>query len=203
MILEPKEETMKRAALYGRVSTGEQNEGMQVADMLAVCELRHWKPTPFLDHGFSGSKESRPALDRMMAEVRRGQFEYVMVWKFDRFARSLRQLILALDEFDALGVGFVSVRDQIDTTTANGRLMYHITGAFAEFERAIIQERVRAGLAHARANGKHLGRPRVFVDAAYIRKRRKQGVPWGEIASEMKVSRATCVRALRIVSKGL
>ena len=174
---------------------------MQVRDMLASCELRQWKPTPFLDHGFSGAKESRPALDRMMAEVRCGRFDFVMVWKFDRFARSLRQLILALDEFDALGVGFVSVRDQIDTTTANGRLMYHITGAFAEFERAIIRERVKAGLAHARAKGKQLGRPRAFVDASYIRKRRRQGTPWNVIAAEMKVSRATCVRALQNVSK--
>jgi DNA invertase Pin-like site-specific DNA recombinase len=189
---------MKRAALYGRVSTGEQDEGMQVAEMIQRCEVRTWQPTPFLDHGISGSKEKRPALDRMMAEVRRGKFDVVMVYKFDRFARSLRHLILALEEFQALGVAFVSVRDDVDTTTATGRLMFHIIGAFAEFEREVIRERVKSGIAHVRAKGRSWGRPRAEVSADEIARLRAQGCSWAEIASGTGVSKDTCRRiALR------
>jgi DNA invertase Pin-like site-specific DNA recombinase len=192
---------MKRAALYGRVSTEEQDEGMQIREMRERCQSRQWDAMEFIDHGISGGKENRPALDEMMKQVRRGKFEVVMVYKFDRFARSLRQLILALEEFDALGVAFVSLHDDVDTTTPSGRLMFHMIGAFAEFERACIRERVKSGLAHARANGKHLGRPRAFVDAAYIRKRRGQGTAWDVIARELKVSKETCRRALQNASK--
>jgi DNA invertase Pin-like site-specific DNA recombinase len=194
---------MKRAALYGRVSTGEQNEGMQIREMRERCQARSWEAFEFLDHGISGAKESRPALDEMMKQIRRGKFAVVMVYKFDRFARSLRQLILALAEFDALGVAFVSVHDDLDTTTPSGRLMFHMIGAFAEFERACIRERVLSGVAHARAKGVTLGRPRAFVDVSYIRKRRQQGTAWGAIARELKVSRATCQRALQNASKAL
>jgi DNA invertase Pin-like site-specific DNA recombinase len=208
---------MKRAALYGRVSTGEQNEGMQVREMLDSCEQRTWKPTPFLDHGVSGSKEKRPALDRMMAEVRRGKFDVVMVYKFDRFARSLRHLILALEEFQALGVEFVSVRDQVDTTTAAGRLMFQIIGAFAEFEREVIRERVKSGMANRQStlretgwfvsNKGHrrtsLGRPRVVADVATIRKLRDQRCSWAEISQALGVSKDTARRAFLRGAKGL
>jgi len=142
---------MKRAALYARVSTGEQDEGMQIRDMATEAEHRGWEHTIFPEPGVSGSKEKRPVLDRMMADVRRRKFDVVMVWKFDRFARSLRHLVNALEEFHELGVEFVSVKDQVDTTTAAGRLMFQIIGAFAEFERECIRERVRSGIANARA----------------------------------------------------
>jgi len=204
---------MKRAALYGRVSTGEQDEGMQVREMLDSCELRKWKPTPFLDHGVSGSKEKRPGLDRLMAEVRRGRFDVVMVYKFDRFARSLRHLILALDEFKALGVEFVSLRDQIDTTTAAGMFMYQIIGAVAQFELAMIRERVKSGVDDrqkqlqdhgyfiAKKTGRRCtkwGRPRVEANAAEIVKLRANGCSWAEIASGLGISKDTCRRvALR------
>jgi len=192
----------KRAALYARVSTGEQDEGMQVREMVQEAEARGWSVEIFPESGVSGSKEKRPVLDRMMAEVRRRKFDVVMVWKFDRFARSLRHLIIALEEFDVLGVEFVSVRDRIDTTTAQGRLMFQIIGAFAEFEREVIRERVRSGIDNARAKGSRLGRPRVFVDVDYIRKRRAMGASWDAIAVEMKVSRESCRRALLGAAKG-
>jgi len=191
---------MKRAALYARVSTGEQDEGMQVREMTEEASNRGWEPTVFPD-SMSGAKENRPGLDRMMTEVRRRKFDVVMVYKFDRFARSLRHLILALEEFNALGVEFVSVRDKLDTTTAGGRLMFHMIGAFAEFERAVIAERVKSGIAHARANGKRWGRPRANVDPVYIRQQRALGVPWPMIADELRVSVETCRRALLQATK--
>jgi DNA invertase Pin-like site-specific DNA recombinase len=185
---------MKRAALYARVSTGEQDEGMQVREMMAGSDLRGWQQTRFLDHGFSGAKEKRPALDQMMNEVRRGKFDVVMVWKFDRFARSLRHLIMALDEFNALGVEFVSVRDHVDTTTAAGRLMFQVIGAFAEFEREVIRERVKSGIAHARANGAGWGRPRVGVDLAQISERRARGESWATISAALGIGKDSCRR---------
>jgi DNA invertase Pin-like site-specific DNA recombinase len=189
---------MKRAALYARVSTGEQDEGMQLREMTQEAEVRGWHPTVFPEPGVSGAKESRPVLDRMMAEVRRRKFDIVMVYKFDRFARSLRHLIMALEEFEALGVEFISVRDRVDTTTPSGRLMFQIIGAFAEFERAVIRERVKSGIAHVRAKGQRWGRPRAEVNADEIARLRAQGCSWAEIASGTGVSKDTCRRiALR------
>lgn len=185
---------MKRAALYARVSTGEQDEGMQVREMTEGAERRGWEITIFPEPGVSGSKEKRPVLDRMMAEVRRGKFDAVMVYKFDRFARSLRHLILALDEFNALGVEFVSMRDQVDTATPAGRLMFQIIGAFAEFEREVIRERVKSGIAHVRANGRGWGRPRVGFDITQVSERRARGESWATIAAAVGVSKDTCRR---------
>jgi len=182
----------KRAALYARVSTGEQDEGMQVREMIDEAARRGWAAETFPEPGVSGAKEKRPVLDRMMAEVRRRKFDVVMVWKFDRFARSLRHLILALEEFNSLGVEFVSVKDRVDTTSPQGRLMFQIIGAFAEFEREMIVQRVKSGIANARANGHGWGRPRAEVDVAQIRERRARGESWDAIGQALGVSRETC-----------
>lgn len=142
-----------KAFLYARVSTGDQSEGMQLREMQEFATSRGWEQELFPDVGVSGTKESRPELDRMMALVRRRRCDIVLVYKFDRFARSLRQLLNALEEFDALGIAFVSLHDHVDTTTPTGRLMFQIVGAFGEFERSIIRARVKSGMAHAKAAG--------------------------------------------------
>ena len=131
----------------------------------------------FTDRGVSGSRESRPELDRLMADACRRRFDAVLVWKIDRFGRSLRHLVNSLEELGALGISFVSLRDNLDLSTPSGRLMFQIIGAMAEFERALIQKRIRAGLRNARAKGKRLGRPRVAVDAAKIASLRAGRLP--------------------------
>ena len=168
-----------RVALYARVSTlNNQDPEMQ------LCELREYagrrggrssrsSPT----RACPGCKESRPALNRLMSDACRRRFDAVLVWKIDRFGRSLKHLVNALAELAALGVAFISLRDNLDLSTPSGRLMFQIIGAMAEFERALIQERVRAGLRNARAKGRRLGRPRVIVDATRIASLRAQGRP--------------------------
>src|SRR5271169_1528914 len=125
-----------------------------------------------------GSKDSRPALNRLMADAGLRKFDTVLVWKLDRFGRSLRHLINALAELEARGIAFVSLRDNLDLGTPSGRLMFQIIGAMAEFERALIQERVKAGLRHARSKGKRLGRPTIVVDRSRIASLRAQGRGW-------------------------
>ena len=162
------------AFLYGRVSTGEQDAGMQLREMTEHAAARNWTAEVFTD-SMSGAKDRRPGLDRMMALARRRKCDVILVYKFDRFARSLSHLLRALDEFNSLNIAFVSLHDHLDTTTATGRLMFQIVGAFAEFEREIIRERVRSSLAHARAQGVRLGRPRLSVDLEQIALLRAQG----------------------------
>jgi DNA invertase Pin-like site-specific DNA recombinase len=183
------------AFLYGRVSTGEQNEGMQVREMRELAERRNWQVEMFVDAGYSGAKESRPELDRMMGLVRRGKCDVVLVYRFDRFARSTRQLVNALDEFRALGVQFISVHESIDTTTPMGKFAFTVFAGIAEFEREIIRERVRSGVAHARSKGVRLGRPRGDVDVEKIALLRTQNVPWREIGKRLGVSHTQAIRA--------
>lgn len=175
-----------RVALYSRVSTSEQNAAMQVEELRAYCKRREWEiAEEFTDAGVSGSKESRPALNRLLADAKRRKFEAVLVYRYDRFARSLRQLVNALSEFDALGIHFVSLHEGVDTSTPNGRLVFGIFASIAEFERELIRSRVRSGLAAARAKGKKLGRPRMLVDASQIGHLRAQGRTVREIAAEL------------------
>lgn len=150
-----------RAAIYSRVSTGEQDPTNQLFELRRYCEARGWTiAREFVDHGVSGAKESRPALDEMLRAAKRRRVDGVVVWKLDRLGRNLRHLILTLDELACLGVAFVSLGEGIDTATAAGRLQLHILGAIAEFERGRIAERVRIGLERARREGQRLGRPR-------------------------------------------
>jgi len=146
-----------RVALYARVSTLNHNQDpeLQLAELREYATRRGWAiAEEFVDRGVSGSKESRPALNRLMADAHRRRFDAVLVWKIDRFGRSLKHLVNALAELDARGVAFVSMRDNLDLTTPSGRLMFQIIGAMAEFERSLIQERVRAGLRNARARAR-------------------------------------------------
>ncbi|MGE5082321.1 MAG: recombinase family protein [Acidobacteriota bacterium] len=187
-----------RVALYARVCTlNNQDPEMQLSELREYAAHRGWQIVEeFTDQGVSGCKESRPALNRLMADACRRRFDAILVWKIDRFGRSLKHLVNALAELAALGVAFISLRDNLDLSTPSGRLMFQIIGAMAEFERALIQERVRAGLRNARSKGKKLGRPRVTVDASKIASLRAQGRSWGEIVEEMGIGKGTAQRAL-------
>jgi DNA invertase Pin-like site-specific DNA recombinase len=193
-----------RVALYARVSTsnGQQDPEMQLRELREYAERRGWKiADTYIDSGVSGSKDSRPALNRLMADAKQRRIDAVLVWKLDRFGRSLRHLVNALAEIEALGIAFVSLRDNLDLTTPSGRLMFQIIGAMAEFERALIQERVRAGLRNARAKGKRLGRPRVFVSESKVAALRASGASWRAIAQELGVGMGTVYRAIAARSK--
>ena len=184
-----------RAAIYARVSTLDQHVENQLQELRTYCERRGWTATEFIDHGVSGAKERRPALDEMLKAAKRRKFDVLIVWRLDRLGRNLRHLILLLDELHALGVAFVSLAEGIDATTPAGRLQLHVLGAIAEFERARIQERVIAGLARARAQGTRLGRPRRDVPGAGLAVVAEKSL--NEAASELGVSRSTLQRRLR------
>jgi len=186
-----------RAFLYARVSTGDQKEGMQVAELEEFAKRRGWQTELFTDAGWSGAKQSRPSLDRMMALVRKRQCDVVLVYRYDRFARSLHHLVSSLAEFDSLGVQFVSLHEGVDTSTPNGRLIFHIFASIAEFERELIRERVKSGVAHARAQGIRLGRPRADADPAKIALLRDEGMTLRAIAGRLELSHATVARALK------
>jgi len=187
-----------QVALYARVSTlNNQDPEMQLAELREYAERRGWQIVEELtDQGVSGCKESRPALNRLMSDACRRRFDAVLVWKIDRFGRSPKHLLNALAELAALGVAFVSLRDNLDLSTPSGRLIFQIISAMAEFERALIQERVRAGLRNARANGRQLGRPRVIVDASRVASLREEGRSWSQITAEMRIGKGTAQRAL-------
>lgn len=149
----------------------------------------------YVDQGVSGSKESRPALNRLMSDAQRCRFDAVLVWKIDRFGRSLKHLVNSLADLSAYGISFISLRDNLDLSTPSGRLMFQIIGAMAEFERALIQERVRAGLRNAKAKGKRIGRPRLVVDSARVLQLRAQGRSWRDISAYLKLGLGTVYRA--------
>ena len=169
---------------------------MQTRELAEYCERRGWQvATEYVDVGISGSKEKRPQLDKLMADAHQRRFDAVIVWKFDRFARSVSHLLRALETFQALGVHFVSLSESLDTSTPAGKMVFTVLGAVAELERSLIVERVKAGLTAARAKGKRLGRPRCVVDASRIAQLRAQGRSWRKIARVMQCSAKTCRRA--------
>ena len=190
---------MKRAAIYARVSTHNgQNPEMQLNEVRAYCQCRQWEVADeYVDTGISGSKEHRPALDHLLSDCRKRWVDAVVVYRYDRFARSVRQLVNALEEFRSLGIDFVSLHEGVDTSTPNGRLVFGIFASIAEFERELIRDRVRSGLAAAKARGRQLGRPRVAVDESRIAELRAQGRGWKAIASELGLGVGTILRAAR------
>ena len=190
--------TIARVALYARVSTlNGQDPEMQLSELREYAARREWTITSeYVDQGVSGSKESRPQLNQLMADAHQRKFDAVLVWKIDRFGRSLKHLVNALADLCAYGVAFVSFRDNLDLSTPSGRLMFQIIGAMAEFERALIQERVRAGLRNARAKGKKFGRPRVQIDAARVGELREDGLSWSQVCRILKVSKGSAQRSI-------
>jgi DNA invertase Pin-like site-specific DNA recombinase len=188
-----------RVGIYARVSTliGQSPE-MQLAELREYASRRGWEIyAEYVDSGISGSKESRPELNRLMADVHLRSFDVVLCWKVDRFGRSLKHLVNALADLDSYGVAFVSLRDNLDLSTPSGRLMFQIIGAMAEFERSLIQERVRAGLRNAKLKGKTLGRPPLTLDRDRIARLRASGASIREISAQLDVSTATIHKALK------
>jgi len=184
-----------RAALYSRVSTTVQHVQPQIDEMREYCAHRGLQITgEYSDHGVSGSKDSRPSLNRLMVDAGQRKFDIVIVVKIDRWGRSLKHLVVSLAELASLGVSFISLRDNIDLSTASGRLMLQIIGAMAEFERELIRERVIAGQQRAMARGTRFGRPLVIVDVERIRAARAKGTSWQAIAQELGVGVATVYR---------
>src|SRR5579872_1079710 len=199
------EENMKakRVGLYARVSTNNgQDPEVQLRELREFCQRRGFEITEeFVDRGISGSRERRPALDKLMVSCRKRLVDAVVVYRYDRFARSLRQLVNALEDFRCLGVDFISIHEGVDTSTANGRLVFGIFASISEFERELIRDRVRSGLAAAKAKGKHVGRPRVPVNASTVALLRQQGRSWAEITRETGISKGTAQRALACLPK--
>jgi DNA invertase Pin-like site-specific DNA recombinase len=185
-----------RVALYSRVSTNHgQDPELQLRELREYAASRGWKiMQEYVDQGVSGSKDSRPALNRLMSDAHQRKIDAVLVWKLDRFGRSLRHLVNALAELEALGVAFISFRDNLDLSTPSGRLMFQIIGAMAEFERSLIQERVKAGLRNAKAKGQRLGRPRADVDKAEVEALRSSGASWRAVAEKLGVGVGTVHR---------
>jgi len=193
-----------RAAIYARVSTTNhgQDVGMQLGELRQFADARGWQVAgEYVDSGVSGTKDSRPELNRLMADAHKRRFDVVAVWRFDRFARSVSHLLRALETFKALGIDFVSFSEQMDTSTPAGKMVFTVLGAVAELERSLIVERVRAGLRNARAKGKRLGRPRAKVDAAQIARLRASGLSWPKIALQLGVSVGAVYGAARRLSK--
>jgi DNA invertase Pin-like site-specific DNA recombinase len=188
----------RRAALYARISTigHGQDPEMQLRELREYCLRRGWPVvSEYVDLGISGSKERRPELDRLIADAHKRKFEVIIVWKFDRFARSVSHLLRALETFRALGIEFVSLSEQVDTSTPTGKMIFTVLGAVAELERSLIAERVRAGLRHAKAKGKRLGRPTKHVDPVAVAQLRAQGLSWRRIGRRLGVSPATAYAA--------
>lgn len=187
---------MKTAALYARVSTLDQNCDLQLEDLRRYARQRFECLREYVDRGISGTQRHRPQLDVLVKDARKRRFDVVLVWKFDRFARSLKHLIDSLEEFRALGIDFISYTEGVGTTTPTGQLLFHMVGAVAQFERDLIVERVRAGMAHARAMGKRIGRPRAEVDLEQVVLFRNQGKSLRAIARLLAVPVSRVRRAL-------
>src|ERR1043166_6416587 len=186
-----------KAAIYARVSTNNgQDPTMQTRELRDYCERRGWVLAgEYVDVGISGSKEKRPKLYQLMTDAHRRRFDCVVVWKFDRFARSVSHLLRALETFKAQGIEFVSFSEQMDTSTPAGKMVFTVLGAVAELERSLIVERVKAGLRNAKAKGKRLGRPKKWVDAARVARLRALGRSWRKIARACECSSRTARRA--------
>lgn len=195
-----------RVALYARVSTRKDTQDVetQLSELRLWARGRKWKVVgEYPDRGISGSKERRPELDRLMRDAKAKQFDAVAVWKFDRFARSTKHLIAALEDFNSWGIHFISTSQSIDTSTPYGKLVFVVIGAVAELERELIRERVNLGITRARREGKQLGRPPKRIDREYILKQLTAGVSKSQLSREFGVSRATVMRIGRQVSKKL
>ena len=187
----------KRVAIYARVSTTNHGQDAlaQTRELEQFARAREWAISgTYIDEGVSGSKDSRPQLNQLMADAHKRRFDVVCVWRFDRFARSVSHLLRALETFRALGIDFISFSEQMDTSTPTGKMVFTVLGAVAELERTLIAERVRVGLRNAKAKGKRLGRPRVVVDASTIGRLRAQGLSWVKIALELGVGEGTVRR---------
>ena len=189
-----------RVAVYARVSTADkgQDPETQLGELREYCKRRGWEiANVYVDIGVSGMKDSRPELDRMMADAKRRLIDAVVVYRYDRFSRSMRHLVNSLAEFQALGVEFVSVHEGVDTSTPHGKLVFGIFASMAEFERNLIRERVLSGIARARRQGKHMGRPSAAVDAGLVLRLHENGQTLRQIAKTVGVSRGVVHKVIQ------
>ena len=181
-----------RYAIYARVSTTQQTVEMQLRDLRAYCVARNLVDVAeYVDAGISGAKDDRPELNRLMNDVRKRKLDGILVWRFDRFARSTKHLLIALEEFRSLGIQFVSYQENLDTSSPLGQALFTIIAAVAQLERDIIRERVTAGVRNARAAGKTLGRPKRVVNRDKAQRLRSEGMSLREIAAELGVGYGT------------
>ena len=190
-----------RVGIYARVSTKDQNCELQLRDLRAFCAARKFTVVrEYVDVGESGAKDSRPQLNDLMADARKRKLDAVIVWRFDRFARSTKHLLLALEEFRSIGVQFISYQENIDTSSPLGQALFTIVSAVAQLERDLIRERVSAGIRNARANGKQLGRPRRIVNQDELIRLKASGLGLRRIAKTLGVGFGTVRTRLRQVS---
>ena len=188
---------MKRAAVYVRVSTADQNLDTQLLDLRTMAAQRGFEIVAEYSDKISGAKSKRPGLDQLLADARRGKFDFLLIWAFDRIARSVRHFLEVLDELNHLQIGFISFREQVDTSGPLGRAMVVILGAIAELERSLIIERVRAGMRRARFEGRRIGRAPVDIDRSQVLRDRESGKSLSAIAKSHRVSKATICRVLK------
>lgn len=188
--------TTKRVAIYLRVSTQDQNTDLQKSDLLMFTKSKGWVVTEIYEDKATGTNANRSNLKRMLCDSRDGRLDVIICWKLDRLFRSLKDLIITLQEMSDLGVEFVALKDNIDLTTSAGRLMTHILGAFAEFEASIIRSRVNAGLAEAKRKGVKLGR-RKSRPSELIRELKSKGYTYRRIAELSDCSISTVHEELK------
>ena len=190
---------VKRAAIYARCSTGRQDVTLQTDELVQIATRRGWQVVgPYIDEATSGSTSTRPQLDRMMRDAQAGLIDICCVQRLDRLGRSLPHLIGILETFDSLGVAFFSAHEALDTNTPQGRLLFNVVGALAEFERSLIVERVRSGIAKAKRRGTKLGRPqRDDLDLDRVRRLSNSGMSQAAIARMLDVPRTTIRSALQ------
>jgi DNA invertase Pin-like site-specific DNA recombinase len=191
-----------KAAIYARVSTSaNQSVEMQLRDLRQLAQQRGFEiVAEFCDEGFSGSSDSRPQLDRMLADAQKGKFSAILIWRLDRLGRSLQHLVRLFENFRVWNVALISYGEGLDFSTPMGKLFYQLSGAFAEFERDCIRERVRAGLRNAKAKGVRLGRKRVSLDLAAIQALRAEGQSIAVIAKKTGYSTGSIFRTLKNVT---
>src|SRR5579872_3280190 len=191
-----------RAAIYARVSTSDQNNAIQVRELTDYVRHRGWELAGTYEDKLSGARISRPGLDRLMADARQRRFDAVLVWKLDRFGRSLVHCVSGIQELASLGVRFIATSQGLDTDESNpaSKLLLHILAAVAQFERELIRERVAAGMRSAQAKGTRsgnpIGRPKVVFDRTEVHKLRQQGLSLAKIALRTRLSRGTIFRIL-------
>jgi len=185
----------QKIGIYVRVSTGSQTVENQERELLAHCQRQGWQVFKvYRDEGFSGAGADRPGLKEMLADARQGRFNLLVVWKIDRLARSISHLLEVLTELKGLGIGFVSLTEAINTETAQGRMIANFLGSIAEFERELVVERVKSGMARASAAGVRIGRPRAGFDVAEAIRQKQAGQSWSQVAKAVGASSATVRR---------
>ena len=188
---------MKRVVLYMRVSSIDQHPESQLHDLRQMAAQRGYQIVREYTDKISGTRAKRPGLDELLSDARRGRFDVVLVWAFDRLARSVKHFLEVLDELNHLQIEFISFRENVDTSGPLGRAMIVIIGAIAELERSLIVERVRAGMRRARLEGRHIGRRPLDLDRAAIVHDRERGLSLGQLADLHRISRTTVMRVLR------